>query len=78
MLVVQVGVEEEWIASTDAHIVLRFIYETTYEALGLATTEFGRHGIDYGLATDRRLLDQWKLGEGFYSYLDDCSKDDQR
>lgn len=75
-LMVQVGVEEEWIASTDADAVLRYIYETVDEALGMAKGELDRRGIDYDLDADRKYLDRWKEAEGFGSYLDTCPKDE--
>lgn len=73
-LMVQVSVEEEWITSTDEKTVLRYIYETTDEALGLALGEFKRRGIEYDIEVDRRFLATWKELEGFQSYLDSCGK----
>lgn len=75
-LMIQVGVEEEWIASTDDRTVLQYIYETADEALGIARGELARRGIDYELDADRRFLDRWKDAEGFGSYLDTCPTDD--
>ncbi len=73
-LVVHVAVEDEWIRSTDPLCVLRYIYETADEALGMATSFFEKRGIKYNLERARRFLDRWKAAEGFTSYLDKLRK----
>ena len=73
-LMIQISVEEEWIASRDAEQVLRYIYETADEAIGIAESEFRKRGIDYGIEADRVFLDGWKNREGFESYLDTCKE----
>jgi hypothetical protein len=67
---IQISVEAALIASTDNTEVLRYIYETADEALGMAKGELRKQGIEYDLAADRVLLDAWKDSEGFTSYLD--------
>jgi len=73
-LMIQISVEEEWIASRDDKTVLCYIYETADEAVGMAKGELHKHGIEYDLEADRAFLDRWKEGEGFHSYLDTLGK----
>lgn len=70
LFVIQVGVEAEWIASTNSNTVLSYIHETVDEALGLAKGKLEGHGVDYDLIGARRFLDNWKAAEGFTNYLD--------
>ena len=62
-LMIQVSVEEDWVALRDESKVLQYIYEVVDEALGLAKGEFKSKGIDYGLDEDRAFLDRWKTVE---------------
>jgi hypothetical protein len=57
---VQVSVENEWIASSNTSNILRYIYDTADEALGIAKGELAKHGVEYDIDVDRRLLDAWK------------------
>jgi hypothetical protein len=58
-LMVQVGVEDEWIAAKDEEIILKYIHNSADEAIGLAKSELDRRGVPYDIEVDRRFLDSW-------------------
>jgi hypothetical protein len=58
-LMVQIAVEEDFAALDDTDQIRRYIYETADEAIGVGKTELERKGLEYEIATDRVLLDEW-------------------
>jgi hypothetical protein len=58
-LMVQIAVEEDFAALDDTDQIRRYIFETADEAIGVGKTELERKGLEYEIATDRVLLDEW-------------------
>jgi hypothetical protein len=57
---IQVAVEEEWIAARSRDRVMDYIIDAAEESLSLASATFKKAGIEYNVERDRVFLDSFR------------------